>query len=89
MTLQKLHDFTKFKVESGIEIPQRESNSSRMRALLEGMDYGDSVKLPADLINVAKLVTAADEDSYAIRDIKDKHGAVTHFRIYKLDLGEK
>lgn len=85
MPLYELHDFTKFKIERNVEIPERESNASRMRQLIEDMEYGDSVELPPELINVARAATGHYSDRFVIRDVKDSRGTVVSFRLWKLE----
>lgn len=86
MSLYELHDFTNFRIERGVDIPERDSNSSRMRMLLEEMDYDDSVELPIALIHVARLSAAAREERFVVREYKNTHGAVDRFRMWKLPL---
>lgn len=84
MTIYNIYDFSKFKIERGVELPERESNTSHMRKLIENMEYGDSVLLPIQLINVARAATGHYTDQFRIRELEDKYGAVQEFRLWKL-----
>lgn len=84
MSLYKLHDFSGFKVERNVQIPERDSNSSRMRKLIASMEEGDSIEMPIELLQVAQLTQGQFTDKFKVREYKDKNGAVQTFRIWKL-----
>lgn len=84
MSLYEIYDLRSYKIEKNVPVPERDSNTARMRQLVEEMSKGDSIELPIALLNVAKAVTAASADRFAIREVKDKHDAIVAFRLWKV-----
>lgn len=84
MPIYQQYDLKSVKIERNVEVPERDSNTSRMRQLIANMEDGDSVLLPIDLINVARLASGQFTDKFKYKEYKDKHGAVTEFRMWKL-----